>query len=589
MPFVPSLPECQVAMRQLYVAPKIVEKNMYKENRNDGIRIRTFEDFFKNKKTQCRNIYLEGEPGTGKSTFCQHMALQWSVCHLPTTKGESCVQREYDDDFEDIDTLRRIEFLFHVSLRNANQYCYYVDIIRDQLLKHIYKQGEQLERACCLVDKVLESPTSCIINDGLDEWNHPERLQDGSCYCLGEEKGRTPVTRQQHSATIVTTSRPWRLAHLPPLDSTIEKRMDIEGTGDVRKLGDKIVKVLNEQTRKDILFSNIEKEVHKRKVYHLLTIPFLLLQIVCLFFDDGEVSSSQSKIYASVFDMLIGRKSQKSTVGVSVNTTQLRLFSDKLNIRRCWTYFIEIAREAFEQLFPQHGHQSVVFNSNLSKLNEHAKTFALQCGILNEKKSKSLSSRTSHLSFTHKTMQEFFAAVYLCENKDQFERIIVPRYQTQGTDAYKMCINELSQTFIFLCGLDVQLADKMSNLMNHKLGMNNLEFSGYRCRSSDELRYQLTDLVAQGVQEADKNDFRDFCLCLRYIFFCADDSQIMCNRLIQMNQLQLISLTLDSCRETAVTMCGGLLLEQCSQLQELHLKDITMAGGLSLQHCVQLQ
>jgi len=244
MPFVPSLPECQVAMRQLYVAPKIVEK--YKENRNYGVRIRTFKDFFKNEETPCRNIYLEGEPGTGKSTFCQHMALQWSVCHLPTTKGESCVQHEYGDDFEDMDTLRRIEFLFHLSLRNANQYCYYVDIIRDQLLKHIYKQGEQLERACCLVDKVLELPTSCIINDGLDEWSHPERLQDGSCYCFGEEKGRTPVTRQQHSATIVTTSRPWRLAHLPPLDSTIEKRMDIEGTGDVRKLGDKIVKVLKD-------------------------------------------------------------------------------------------------------------------------------------------------------------------------------------------------------------------------------------------------------------------------------------------------------------------------------------------------------
>jgi len=60
---------------------------------------------------------------------------------------------------------------------------------------------------------------------------------------------------------------------------------------------------------------------------------------------------------------------------------------------------------AFEKLFPHRGYPSIVFNSNLSKLKENAKCFALKCGILNEKKSKSLSCRTSHLSFTHKTMQ----------------------------------------------------------------------------------------------------------------------------------------------------------------------------------------
>jgi len=586
MPFVPSMPECQVAMRQLYVAPKIVEKS--KENNNDRVRIRTYKDFFNKEEEPCRNIYLVGEPGTGKSTFLQHIALQWSVCHLPTIEAESCVQREHDDDFEDIDALNRIEFLFHLSLRNANEYCYYVDIIREQLLKHIYKPSEELERACSIVDNVLESTTSCIINDGLDEWNHPKQLKDGSCYCYGEEKGRTPVTHQQHFATIVTTSRPWRLAQIPPLDSKIEKRMDIEGTGDVRKLGDKIVKVLNEETGQDILFSNIENEVRKSKVYHLLTIPFLLLQVVCLYFDEGEVSNSLGKIYASVFDMLIGRKSQKNKDGRSVHRTQLHLFADKLNIRHNWTYFIEIAREAFKQILPKHGHPSVVFNSRLSSLDENAKRFALECGILNEKKTNSLSSRICHLSFTHKTMQEFFAAVYLCENKDQFEKRIVPRYQTQGANIYKTCISELSQMFIFLCGLDVQLADKMLYLMNNQLGMIGIASGGFRCTDNRKLSHQLTDLVVQGLEEADNNDFHDFSLRLRYMFFCVDNSQITCNRLIQMNQLQLVSLTLDSFTETVVTM-SGLSLQQCLQLQELDLKDVALTGGLSVQQCLQLQ
>jgi len=133
MQFVPSLPECQVGMRKLYVTPKLVEKH-----KNCGVRIRTFKDFFNKEGAPCRNIYLEGEPGTGKSTFLQHIALQWSVRHLPTSEAESCVQRENDDDFEDMDKLNSIEFLFYLSLRNANEYCFYAVIIRDQLLKHIY-------------------------------------------------------------------------------------------------------------------------------------------------------------------------------------------------------------------------------------------------------------------------------------------------------------------------------------------------------------------------------------------------------------------------------------------------------------------
>jgi len=73
MPFIPSMQEYEVPMRQLYVAPKIVEKD---DKNNSEVRIKTFTDFLMKDGCLCKNIFLVGEPGTGKSTFTQNLALQ---------------------------------------------------------------------------------------------------------------------------------------------------------------------------------------------------------------------------------------------------------------------------------------------------------------------------------------------------------------------------------------------------------------------------------------------------------------------------------------------------------------------------------
>ena len=112
----------------------------------------------------------------------------------PSTSPTDCGgDFPHQDDFKDKDTLRQIDFLFHVILRDANHHCGYVDIIRDQLLRHIYTKASKLDRACCIVQSVLESPTTCIASDGLDEWCHPTQ---GSCLCPPKIKRRTPVICQ---------------------------------------------------------------------------------------------------------------------------------------------------------------------------------------------------------------------------------------------------------------------------------------------------------------------------------------------------------------------------------------------------------
>ena len=134
-------------MRQLYVAPKIVEKD---DKNNSEVRIKTFTDFLMKDGCLCKNIFLVGEPGTGKSTFTQNLALQWGELQLKSVLVAGDTKWKSDDNFLDNNALNMIDILFYVSLRDANDLCSYVDIVRDQLLVHIYSPSE-LHQATTLV------------------------------------------------------------------------------------------------------------------------------------------------------------------------------------------------------------------------------------------------------------------------------------------------------------------------------------------------------------------------------------------------------------------------------------------------------
>jgi len=690
MQYVPVLHEKEVNMDMLYVPPKIVHYDRYQSEKQHE-RVRTFKDFFMNKGEDCKNIFVVGEPGTGKSTFTQNIALQWSRLQLgqasreegspletipssvsnespnnereriiysrDSTAGsmESTVQNVYAtedtrdlndesdyadgehslsdgysnswnddsqeniDDFQDKDTLNMIDILFHVRLRDANAHCHYEDIIRDQLIVHLYDQTPALERACKLVKSLLGAPSTCVLSDGLDEWTHPS---DKECSCPINMKGRTPFINPLHSVTLVTTSRPWRMVENPPADSKIEKRMDIQGTGNIGKLGGNIVNILNEQMERHEDFSTIKTYVREKNISSLLQTPILLLHIVCLFFDGREVSDSKCKIYANILDMLIGRKPISIATEGSLDDDSKRhnnCFADNLNVRRCWAIIVKISKLAFDQLFQKPGHSSVVFDSDLTTINEKEKSFALRCGILTEKMSTSLSQRISHLSFMHKTFQEFLSAIYISENEEVFERMIKSRYIPRDSDSFEVCLNDLSQVFVFMCALNKGVAEKISFLINRHLH----KFVSFKCTEEeledDDYGYfktkrnqrHVTALVTDGCIESNRNGIRNFQPCLQYIAYrsVSSNDMVVCNRLIAVNEFRLVTLDLSGKNMARTPTICNLSLQNCKQLRILKLKDITIdeqlliaeniisvkftnvifINGISVQNCTKLQ
>jgi len=633
IPFAPSRPEHEVTMRQLYVAPRIVDKGQ-KPNKNSNSTVNTFNDFFKKEGSLCKSIFLLGEPGTGKSTFLQNLALQWSELQVQQDDTEmgrrdqvfandehgpsdDRRRRKTDDknenEVQDKTTLKKIDVLFYVSLRDANKYCDYEDIINDQLLRHIYRKDE-LESANNLVERLLETPSSFVLSDGLDEWEHPS---NGDCPCPARDKGRTPLIHHTNSATIVTTSRPWRLAQNAPRSSKVEKFLEIEGTSYPDKLGQKVVDVLNEQEGKCLRFEDVQTYVRDKGVSTLMKVPILLLQIVCLFFDGTEVSNSQCKIYASIFDMMIGRHRQTLHDQSSTCDTGMSLFTNKVNIREFWTQFTALAKLAFEQLFRQQGHSSVVFNSNTCNLDNSVRTFACVCGLLTEKKSRAFSSPVSHLSFTHKTFQEFLAALYMSINEELFETVIKPRYAVVDQGSLRRCLSDLAQVFIFTCGLNIQMAEKIATLFNNHYRSDMPSSITYEYPWWSMLSYMYCQNIQDGIAEADRNGFKHFTFRLQCIDVAirVEKEATVCRRLLDMNIERLVSVFIRTNRykfslDNMVKVTGGISLQNCTRLQSLQLRgldlgdqqlllpdtltniemeDVKVTGGISLQNCTRLQ
>lgn len=146
--FVPLAPENKVPISKLYVKPKVVEidSNTKSERKSifvpfigrldefqstDDKIISTYKEVFLENDVLKRNIYLQGEPGTGKSTFCSRLILDWCNAIPDGPSSDSF----YSGFFSDIDILSRFAFLFFISLREATTLCSVEEMITSAIIE----------------------------------------------------------------------------------------------------------------------------------------------------------------------------------------------------------------------------------------------------------------------------------------------------------------------------------------------------------------------------------------------------------------------------------------------------------------------
>jgi len=572
IPYAPTLPDRDIEFHNLYVEQSLVQKDFREKDSDKGIKVTTYKEIFTKNEKKVRNVVIVGEAGSGKSSFLQNLVLQWSNdCETDQEKREL---------YSDKPVLKDFEFLFYIPLRDSCNRCNNFEMICDQLLRNIYIKND-FGNACELVEEMLDSASCLVLLDGLDEWAHP----DGPCKCSSSDRGKTPMFHQNNCATVLITSRPWRLSQTPIKESTVDVYLEMESLENNKQLGENLVRILNGNsgTRS---FSQFEEYLkHKVMDSFLLKTPVIFLQIVCLWYDGYKLSNSITIIYASIIDMLIGRRP-----GYSVSASQphasahcFPLLNQFGNISTNWNVFEAISKLAFDISFPVNGHSLVVFDCKALNVNNDLKIFGVICGILTENRSKSVSYQSSHMSFVHKSWQGFMSAIYICKEENLCD------LETRlGNN-----MENLIEVFRFVCAMNTQVGEKLSEIISKccndmdEAKESKLEKTFRKMFVSDSKENMhpdayLTDLMACGMRESDCVGNKDIHLTLQTINICKpEESNIeLYKRLLVKNKnfTTTIKLTHGTCSIDSLIS----VLECTTNLNEIYINN-TDVSDISLQ------
>ncbi|KAH3806471.1 hypothetical protein DPMN_134791 [Dreissena polymorpha] len=460
------------SLTDVHVHPKVFElKRQYPREQTDGQKgtlkgqysVLNYRDIFTKEGTPSQHIYLQGEPGTGKSTFCTQLLSDWCAAHSPVypdnkqsnesiTEVQGTVNKQ---PFSDLNILRKYRFLFYVSLRDMRgSECNISRMITNQLgvtLDQHFRQDE------CL-----------IVSDAADEWTHPP---PGSASCQCTNNREFPSENVVGKITFFTTCRPWKLANVR-ISDTSTRTFEIAGVLDTTLLIEKVFRVCGRTKTDEIRFVDC---ISERNFTQLVEIPVILMQLIIQWISGYTLSDSRCAIYVNLIDMHLGRALKKHNLqsfdrekSVCLPLPDPMQDEKNVHIKANVATVTALSKLAFYTLFGINKSQAIVFpeNSVIQHIGEGYLESFLHTGILTERKSLALNPPTwRSFSFQHKTVQEFLASVYLfmeSHSKDlnnSLDKMLAIIKETYGS---KDNVLGLEQIFLFTCGLFPKAAEYLS-------------------------------------------------------------------------------------------------------------------------------
>ncbi|WAQ93909.1 hypothetical protein MAR_006380, partial [Mya arenaria] len=496
-PISPFVSEKDELLERFYVPPKIFEKEKKRNNTAKDemlMPVECYRDVFCKDDKFVGRVFLVGEAGMGKSTFTAKIALDWSrQWKLP--KKEIGLPRNIDGKlFQDVETLDHIEFLFHVTLRDAGRMCSLTQMIKEQLIRRLYEPDETIE-AFKMAKYVLSNRACVIVADGLDEWTHPFDLD---CSCKENDKV-FPFLSPNIDATVLITTRPWRMAQHPVSDSGIDKLLCIEGAADKDQLVQNVLQCLDGELDQQLNLQQFISYVETRDMVSLMSIPIIVMMLVCLWFQGDDVTFTLCDIYAHMVAMMF-RKTQCIVPVCQRNVLRLpRCFRE---VNQFSNILVKLAHLAFSKLYASDRSESLVFR-DVAQLTREELVCLLKTGVIRETKAHSLIKNMSSFSFIHKTVQEFLAALHISIHPDVFERVVKPYYDINQD------ITDCEKVFKFLCGMNCDVAHRMSQLLCDNLSCTRYERVENLC-----IVEELQNIIVSGYQEACNNGMKYISLVL---------------------------------------------------------------------------
>ena len=340
-------------------------------------------------------VLIEGEPGIGKTTYCQKLAYDWATRH----------GRDWHESFP------RVEVLLLLRCREIESNCIW-KAIEDQILP----EDIEPEVRDTFIQFLQENPSEVLlVLDGLDEAD-PVKLK---LVLKLVQRELLP------GCFIVLTSRHEAGSNIRPYTDTL-----LEIVGFTRTDADCFIRRYFHQSDNQHLAEKLIGKLKSDNLYELTRNPLNTL-LLCVIFEDlnGVLPNSRTKLYIEMVLFILRRYENKN--GVSVNDKDpLLVYKKELmilgrmaldSLRKGELYFEDHQGDFNQSLLPKLGFVSI------------------QAG--GGKRAPCL-----RYAFFHKSFQEFFFAFFLA-----FSMI-------DGTMDCKSVANkeyeeQLSEVFTFMSGI----------------------------------------------------------------------------------------------------------------------------------------
>ncbi|XP_052785424.1 uncharacterized protein LOC128221047 [Mya arenaria] len=396
-------------------------------------------------------------------------------------------------------------------------------------------------------------------------------IQNGTCSCKAEDRV-IPSLAASIDATVLITSRPWRMSQQPVKDTNINKYFELHGAVDINLLIENVLNSLNETVTEKKTLEEFLRFVDIMKLKCLSSVPIITMLLVCLWFDGKPDSISLCDIYAYMIEMMFSRKDRHVPVVTQTDIQLPRCFKDKNCVQNNFNIVQTMAELAFTKLFSNDRTSFLVFK-DVDILAQDNLVFLLKSGILRETKSASLIRRESRYSFIYKTVQEFLAAVHMHYNPDDIYRILTPFYEENGETS------DISEVFTFLCGLNIELANELSAMISNSLCLDNQSFT------TERRVIQIQKTIVSGYKEAKASQVLGIKLSqFSFDFSCTTDPEIL-DDLLSINKSNVRYI------KTSTDNCPAKLQEVfCSSSETLiNVKIFSTAGQFDLLACNSLR
>ena len=309
-----------------------------------------------------RVVLIEGEPGIGKTTYCQKLAYDWSVGDIPT-----------ESSFPKVDILLRLTCR---DMKTAK----IEDAIEDQLLP--LDVNEKDKENFFYFIRHYQSRILLVL-DGLDEL--PQNLLEEF---LPLTRGRVlPLTY------LIITAR-----HEVGRNVRLHSDVLFEIKGYTKEDANSYIKKYFSCHDKSKLAEELIWKINGDSQLGELTANALNTALLCLVFEDtdGRLPHNKTKLYCKLVDCVLRRYCSKK---------EIRL-CDKSPIGKYMHQLNQLGKLALEALLKD----QLAFT--LGELESQSTEF-LQFGFLSREASVTKRRPKPTYAFIHKTFQEFFAAFHL--------------------------------------------------------------------------------------------------------------------------------------------------------------------------------